>query len=96
VNLITNRNFRGFQFANCGRDPAIGQIVARVTVKSDNQNPGMMASGSHDQIVQLFEIVGTPSQDWQGLTDGETKYARIGEGQQANVTGQDRIEPLST
>ncbi len=28
-----------------------------------HQNPGMMTSGSHDQVMQVFEVLGIPSQD---------------------------------
>ena len=62
VNPIANRNSRGFQLADGGCDPAIGQVMTRVIVKPDDQNPGMMANGSHDQVMQVFEVLGIPSQ----------------------------------
>ena len=62
VNPIANRNSRGFQLADGGCDPPIGQVVTRVIVKPDDQNPGMMANGSHDQVMQVFEVLGIPSQ----------------------------------
>ncbi len=34
----------------------------RVIVKPDDQNPGMMANGRHDQVMQVFEVLGIPSQ----------------------------------
>ena len=63
VNPIANRNSRGFQLADGGCDPPIGQVVMRVIVKPDDQNPGMMANGSHDQVMQVFEVLGIPSQN---------------------------------
>ncbi len=54
---------RGFQLADRGCDPPIGQVVMRVIVKPDDQNPGMMANGSHDQVMQVFEVLGIPSQN---------------------------------
>jgi len=36
--------------------------MTRVIVKPDDQNPGMMANGSHDQVMQVFEALGIPSQ----------------------------------
>ena len=62
VNPIANRNSRGFQLADGGCDPPIGQVVTRVIVKPDDQNPGMMANGSHDLVMQVFEVLGIPSQ----------------------------------
>jgi len=62
ANPIANRNSRGFQFADGGCDPAISQVMTRVIVKPDDQNPGMMANGSHDQVMQVFEALGIPSQ----------------------------------
>ena len=63
VNPVANRNPRGFQLGDRGSNPAIGQVVTRVVVKPDDQNPGMMASGSHDQVMQVFEVFGIPSQN---------------------------------
>ena len=63
VNPIVNRNSRGFQLAHRGCDPPIGQVVTWVIVKPDDQNPGMMANGSHDQVMQVFEVLGIPSQN---------------------------------
>ena len=34
----------------------------RVIVKPDDQNPAMMANGNHDQVMQVFEVLGIPSQ----------------------------------
>jgi len=57
VNPIANRNSRGFQLADGGCDPPIGQVVMLVIVKPDDQNPGMMANDSHAQVMQVFEIL---------------------------------------
>ena len=62
VNPIANRNSRGFQLADGGCDPPIGQVVTGIIIESDDQNPGMMANGSHDQVMQVFEVLGIPSQ----------------------------------
>jgi hypothetical protein len=62
MNPIANRNSRGFQLADGGCDPSIGQVVMRVIVKPDDQNPAMMANGNHDQVMQVFEVLGIPSQ----------------------------------
>jgi hypothetical protein len=62
VNPIANRNSRGFQLADGGCDPPIGQVVTGVVIESDDQNSGMMANGSHDQVMEVFEVLGIPSQ----------------------------------
>jgi len=62
MNPIANRNSRGFQLADGGCDSPIGQVVLWVIVKPDDQDPGMMANGSHDQVMQVFEVLGIPSQ----------------------------------
>ena len=62
VNPIANRNSRGFQLADRGCDPPIGQVVMRVIVEPDDQDSGMMANGSHYQVMQVFEVLGIPSQ----------------------------------
>ena len=33
----------------------------RVIVKPDDKDPGMTANGSHDQVMQVFEVLGIPS-----------------------------------
>ena len=62
VNPIANRISRGFQLADRGCNPPIGQVVTRVIVKPDDQNPGMMANGNHDQVMEVFEVLGILSQ----------------------------------
>src|SRR5271157_1253602 len=62
VNPVADRNSTGFQLADRGCNPPIGQVVTRVIVKPDDQNAGMMANGSHDQVMQVFEVLGIPSQ----------------------------------
>ncbi len=54
---------RGFQLADGGCDPPIGQVVTGIVIESDDQNSGMMANGSHDQVMQVFEVLGIPSQN---------------------------------
>jgi hypothetical protein len=71
VNPIADWNSRGFQLADRGCDPPISKVVMRVIVKPDDQNPGMMANGSHDQVMQVFEVLGIPSQNRESLGDGE-------------------------
>ena len=61
VDPIANRNSRGFQLADGGCDPAIGQVMTRVIVEPNDQYSGMMAKGSHDQVMQVFEVLGIPS-----------------------------------
>jgi hypothetical protein len=58
MNLVSNRNRRGFQLANRGRDPSIGQVVTRVVIKPDDQYSGMMTRGSDDEVVEVFEVFG--------------------------------------
>ncbi|MGA7498950.1 MAG: hypothetical protein WBX00_19645 [Isosphaeraceae bacterium] len=62
MNPIANRNSRGFQLADGACDPPIGQVVTGIVIESDDQNSGMMANGSHDQVMQVFEVLGIPSQ----------------------------------
>ncbi len=53
LNLISGRNRRGFQIGDRGCNPPIGQVVTRVVVEADDQNPGMRARRSHDQVMEL-------------------------------------------
>jgi hypothetical protein len=62
VNPIANRNSRGFRLADGGCNPPIGQVVTGVVIESDGQYSGIMANGSHDQVMQVFEVLGIPSQ----------------------------------
>ena len=62
MNPIANRDSRGFQLADSGCDPPIGQVVTGIVIESDDQNSGMMANGSHDQVMQVFE--GISSRRW--------------------------------
>ncbi|MBV8128621.1 MAG: hypothetical protein JO114_13325 [Planctomycetaceae bacterium] len=39
VNPIANRNSTGFQLAERGCDPTIGQVVTWVIVEADDENP---------------------------------------------------------
>jgi hypothetical protein len=91
VNLIAKLNPRGFQLAERGSDPAISQVVARVVVKPDDQNPGMVASGSDDQIMQVLEVFGIASQNREGVGNRVYKYPRIRSRQQPDISSQDRI-----
>ncbi len=95
LNPIADRNSRGFQLADGGCDPAIGQVMTRVIVEPNDQYSGMMATGSHYQVMQVFEVLGIPSQKRKSLDDGEYKHSRIRDRQQPDVAGQDRIVPLS-
>ena len=61
VNPIANRNSRGFHLADRGCNPPIGQVVTGFVIESDDQNSGMMANGSHHQVMQVFEVLGIPS-----------------------------------
>src|SRR5271166_4199819 len=63
VNPIANRNATGFQLADRGCNPPIGQVVTGVVIESDDQNSGMMGNGSHHQVMQVFEVLGIPSQN---------------------------------
>ena len=51
VNPIANRNRGGFQFADRGCNPSISQVVTWVIVNPDDEYPGMVASGGHDQVM---------------------------------------------
>jgi len=95
VNLIAGRNRRGFQLADRCCNPSIGQVVTRVIVKSDDKNPGMMASGSHDQVMEVFEVLGIARQNWESLGNRVDKHSRIRYRQQPDVSTEDRIVPLS-
>jgi hypothetical protein len=65
VNLIANRSRRGFQLADRGCNPAVGQVVIWVIVKPDDQDSGMMASGSGDQVMEIFEVWGSCLTIWR-------------------------------
>jgi hypothetical protein len=77
VNPVPNGNSRGFQLGDRGSNPAIRQVVTRVVVEPDDQNPGMMANGGHDQVMEVFEIFGVSSQNREVLDDRVDKHSRI-------------------
>ena len=67
VNLIANRDRGGCQLADRDCDPSIGQVAPRVVVKADDQGSGVMASGSDDQVMKVFEVLRVASQNWERL-----------------------------
>jgi hypothetical protein len=69
VNHVTNGNARRLQLANGGRNLPIGQVVVRVVVKPDDQDPGMMACGGDDQVMEVFEVIGIVSQNRETFCD---------------------------
>ena len=78
-----------------GRNPPIGQVVARVVVKPDDQNPSMMACGSDDQVMEVFEIFGILSQNRETVGDRVDHHSRIRDGQQARRFQPEPVMPLS-
>jgi len=54
-----------------------------------------MASGGHDQIMEVLEVFGIPSQKREVLDDRVDKHSRIRYRQQPDVSTEDRIVPLS-
>ncbi len=59
------------------------------------ENPGMMARRSHDQIMQVFEVLGIASQNRNALGDTKDQHSRIRDGQQSDVRSKDRIVTAS-
>jgi hypothetical protein len=95
VNLISGRNRREFQLADRGCNSPFGQVVTRVVVQADDQNPGMMALGSHNQVMEVFEVLGVASQNWENLGNRVDQHSRIRDRQKSDVSTRDRIVPLS-
>jgi hypothetical protein len=77
VNPIVDWDSRRFQLADRGCNPAISQVVTRVVVKPDDQNSGVMARGSDDQVMEVFGVFGILSQDWESLGNRVDKHPRI-------------------
>jgi hypothetical protein len=77
VNPVTNGNARRLQLSDGGRNPPIGQVVARVMVKPDDQNPSMLACGSDDQVMEVFEVFGILSQNRETFCKGADRMALL-------------------
>jgi hypothetical protein len=69
--------------------------VTRVVVKADDQNTGMMASGSDNEGMEVFEVFCIPSENREVLGDRVNKHPRIGHRQQADISGHHGMVPLS-
>jgi hypothetical protein len=80
VNLTANRNSRRLQLAERGCDPSISQVVTWVIFKPDDQNTGVVASGSDDQVMEVFEVFGILRQNRETFDDRVDHQPRIGGG----------------
>ena len=95
VDPVASRKPRICQLGDRGSNPAISQVVTRVVVEPDNQNPGMMAGGCHYHVMEVFEIFGILGQNRDTLGDRINQHPRIRDRQQSDITGKDWIVPLS-
>ena len=57
VNAIGDGNAGGFELFDRGRDSPIGQVMVWVVVEADDEHPRMMTTGSHDQVMEVFEVL---------------------------------------
>ena len=94
VSTVANGDVRRLELADRGCNPPVGQVLARLVVKLDDQNSGVIAHGSDDQVMQVFEVFGVLSENRASLGDREDKRPRIRDRQQPGVGGQSGIVPV--
>jgi hypothetical protein len=73
----------------------MNRVRAGTPVIPDDQDAGVMTASGHNQVVQVFKVIGIPRQNWEGLGDRVDQDLRIRDRQQPGVLGQDWIVPLS-
>ncbi len=80
VNPVANPDPRSFQLGDRGSNSSVRQVVTPVVVKTDDQNTGMVASGSDDQFMQVFEVFRIVCQNREALGNREDEHSRIRQG----------------
>jgi hypothetical protein len=91
---IGEGNSRQLELADGASDGPIAQVVARIGVEADDQQTRMMAAESHDQVVQIFEVLGISGQHGQRLADRPDQHPGIRGRKQPDVMGKDRTVAL--
>ena len=78
----SGRKFQHQSFPLCDRrsNSSVRRVVTRVVVKTDDQNTGMVASGSDDQVMQVFEVFRIMCQNREALGNREDEHSRIRQG----------------
>jgi hypothetical protein len=92
LNAIRDCGPRGLQVAKRRRDRPLGQIVARVIVKSDDKDTRVMAADGRNEVVQIRMVA---SEYGAALGDSPGQNSSIAGRPQTHVRRKQNVVPSS-